>query len=154
MRKAILYSFQVGSQHPIAFLLRFLFDLPEGESGGPGHLELYRQVQVDRRDIHRDIYIFTYIYCRCNSFCIFPFYCIHRSSCTKRCLNPEWPIIIASIYIYQILLFLDLINSVLKSLSEEMYRVLGDQLTCSSKSMMGSISLIVHHSCYQCYLSS
>ena len=31
-----------------------------------------------------------------------------------------------------ILLFLDLINSVLKSLFEEMYRVIGDQPTCSS----------------------
>ena len=37
-----------------------------------------------------------------------------------------------SIYEYWILLFLDLINSVLKSLFEEMYRVIGDQPTCSS----------------------
>ena len=37
-----------------------------------------------------------HIYCRCNDF---HFFCIHRSSCTKRCLNPEWQIIIVSIYI-------------------------------------------------------
>ena len=80
------------------------------------------------------LYIYIqYIYCRCNFFRIFLFYCIHRSFCTKtkRCLNSEWPIIIMSIYKYKILLFLDLINSVLKSLSEEMYPVIGDQPTCS-----------------------
>ena len=36
------------------------------------------------------------------------------------------------IYILDILLFLELKNSVLKSLSEEMYRVIGDQTICSS----------------------